>query len=157
MINFLKTKGTATWIAGLSGCLWGVFGAYFSEKTIGTHVWFTAPLGIPIGIAVFLGSRWTYEKSRLVFFSTAIISTVIGTSLFGLCVGLVDLMRDIPNRNGFAVIIQSMLAYPFGLLTMPPFWAFFLLSFGNHALMRLLFYRTLKVSEKHDDASAKHH
>lgn len=150
-------KMNTTLLAGLSGLIWGLMGASFSQKVAGAHVWFAVPLGIPIGIAVFRGSRWTYKKPRWVLFFTAIISTIIAVALFGLCVGLVDLMRDIPNRNGLAVVIQSMLAYLFGLLTMPPFWAFFLLSFANHALLRFRINQTRSVSEKPDHAAAIHH
>ena len=150
-------KMNATLLAGLSGLIWGLMGAYFSQKVVGAHVWFAVPLGIPIGIAVLRGSRWTYEKPRWVLFLAVIISTIIAVALFGLCVGLADLMRDIPNRNGFAVVIQSMLSYLFGLLTMPPFWAFFLLSFANHALLRFLINPTSKVSEKSNHAPAIHH
>ena len=150
-------KMNTTLLAGLSGLIWGLMGASFSQKVAGAHVWFAVPLGIPIGIAVFRGSRWTYKKPRWVLFFTAIISTIIAVALFGLCVGLVDLMRDIPNRNGLAVVIQSMLAYLFGLLTMPPFWAFFLLSFGNHALLRFLIFQAPKVSEKSNHAPEVDH
>ncbi|MBT7535920.1 MAG: hypothetical protein HN610_10170 [Verrucomicrobia bacterium] len=150
-------KNNPTLLAGLSGLIWGLMGASFSQKVVGAHVWFAVPLGIPIGIAVLRGSRWTYEKPRWVLFSTAIVSTIVAVALFGLCVGLVDAMRDIPNRNGFSVVIQSMLAYVFGLLTMPPFWAFFVLSFANHALLRFLINQTSKVSEKSNHAPAVDH
>ena len=149
-------KNNPQLLAGLSGLIWGLMGASFSQKVVGAHVWFAVPLGIPIGIAVLRGCRWTYEKPRWVLFLAVIISTIIAVALFGLCVGLVDLMRDIPNRNGFAVVIQSMLSYLFGLLTMPPFWAFFLLSFANHALLRFLINPTPKVSEKSNHAPAVH-
>ncbi|HCZ02590.1 MAG TPA: hypothetical protein DHV39_04135 [Verrucomicrobiales bacterium] len=149
-------KIDTTLLAGLSGLIWGLMGACFSQKVAGAHVWFAAPLGIPIGIAVLRGSRWTYEKTRWVLFSAVIIRTIMAVALFGLCVGLVDLMRDIPNRNGFAVMIQSMLTYLFGLLSMPPFWAFFLLSFANHALLRFLINQTPKISEKSNHAPAVH-
>ena len=139
-----------TWIAGLSGCIWGLLGCYFSENSVGTHVWFAAPLGFPIGIAAFYTTRWTYEKSCWVLVPTAITSTIIAVALFGLCVGLADLTRDIPNRKEFSVVIQNMLAYLFGLLTMPPFWTFFILSFGNHGLLRFLIRRNSRLPDRPD-------
>ncbi len=124
--------------SAISGLLWGLLGAYLTRQVAGPHSWFAAPGGILIGLVVFHISRWTYRRSLWTLLPTTLISTFIAVGLFGLCLGFADLMRGIPNRTDWAVVVQSMNACLWGLIFIPPFWLLFFLSFGNHALLRYL-------------------
>jgi hypothetical protein len=121
-----------------SRLLWGLLGSYLTRKVFGPHSWLAAPCGIFIGLLVFCSSRWTYRRQVWVLLPTAIISTFIAVALFGLCLGFADLTRDIPNRIGWAVVVQSMNACLWGLIFAPLYWPLFVLSFANHALLRHL-------------------
>lgn len=122
----------------LSGLLWGLLGSFLTRNVFGVHSWLAAPCGIFIGLLVFWGSRWTYRKSAWTLVPTGIISTFVAVALFGLCLGFADLTRDIPNRTGWAVVVQSMNACLWGLIFAPLYWPLFILSFANHALLRHL-------------------
>jgi len=124
--------------SALSGLSWGLLGAYVTRQVTGgfSWYWYAAPSGILIGLVVFYFSRWTYRRPLWVLMPAAFISTFVAVGLFGLCLGFADLMRDIPNRTGWAVVVQGMNACWWGLVFLPPLWLLFLLSFGNHALLR---------------------
>ncbi|MCP5519839.1 MAG: hypothetical protein H7A45_21575 [Verrucomicrobiales bacterium] len=81
-------------------------------------------------------SRWTYRKPLWFLVPTAVVSTLLGVALFGLCLGFADWMRGIPNRIGWAVVVQSVHACLWGVLFNPIQWGLFLLAIGNHALIR---------------------
>lgn len=131
-------------VAAFSGLLWGLLGAYLTSQIAGSHSWFAAPGGIVIGLLVFYSCRWTYRRPLWILLPTAFVSTFFAVALFGLCLGVADVMRDIPNRIGWAVVMQSMNACLWGLAFSPPYWLLFLLSFGNHALLR---YHVIKDAE----------
>ncbi len=66
----------------------------------------------------------------------SILSTIVAVALFGLCLGVVDLSRDMPNRIPWAVVVQGINICLWGLIFIPVYWLLFPLSFGKHALIR---------------------
>src|SRR4051812_4126841 len=122
--------------SAIAGLPWGLLGAYLTRNTAGPHAWLAALGGPVIGLLVFHASRWTYSRPVWVLIPTAIVSTILAAGLFGLCLGFADLARDIPNRVGWAVVVQSMNACLWGVVFIPVYWLLFLLSFGNHVLLR---------------------
>lgn len=120
----------------VSGLCWGILGSLSTQSLFGPFAWFAAPLGVPIGLLVYWMSRRFYSKSLWVLLPVAVIFTFGAVALFGLCLGVVDLSRDAPNRIAWAVIVESMNACLWGLIFIPIYWLLFPLSFGNHALIR---------------------
>jgi hypothetical protein len=106
---------------------------------------------------VLWASRWTYRKPAWFLILTAIISTLFAVALFGLCLGFADLMRGIPNRIAWAVIVQSMNACLWGLLFMPFYWPLFILAYGNHALLRYMVKTEAEPSSPPNAGSASLH
>lgn len=140
-------------VSAISGLAWGLLGAYLTRKVAGPHSWFAAPGGIVIGLVVFWISRWTYRKPFWVLVPTAILSTFIAVAVFGFCLGVADLIRDMPNRIGWAVVVQSMNACLWGLFFVPLYWSLFLLAFGNHALVRHFWRIDGDISDPPNDGS----
>lgn len=136
--NMFDKTMKAAFASAISGLLWGLLGSFLTSRIVGPHAWMAAPGGPVIGLLIFYGSRWAYRRPVWVLALTAIASTFIAAGLFGLCLGLADLSRDLPNRIGWAVVLQSMNACLWGVIFIPMYWPLFLLSFGNHALVRYL-------------------
>ena len=124
--------------SAVSGLGWGLLGSWITSKMSGPHSWLAAPGGILIGVIIFYLSRRFYRKSVWIVIPVAIVTTFIAVALFGLCLGFADLMRNIPGRIAWAVVLQSMNACLWGLVFIPLYWALFLLAFGNHLLIRYL-------------------
>jgi hypothetical protein len=135
--SFGETMKTVV-VSAMSGLLWGLLGAYLTRNIAGPYSWLAAPSGPVIGLFVFYVSRWTYWRPVWVLIPTAMVSTFLAVGLFGLFLGFADLSRAMPNRIGWAVVVQSMLACLWGIIFIPLYWPLFLLSFGNHALLRHL-------------------
>lgn len=134
-------RNMAIGVSALSGLLWGILGAFLTQKVAGLHSWIAAPAGIPIGIFVYYLSRRTYQKSLWHLVPVSILTTFVAVALFGLCVGGADLTRDIPNRIGWAVVVQGMNTCLWGLVFIPLLWSLFLLSYANHAAVRFIVQR----------------
>jgi hypothetical protein len=123
-------------LAILSGCAWGVIAYALSSWAVNSNItggMLASPfIGLAVGLllrpAYKLGNKWRALLSLLALYFTA--------ALFGLAVGLYDAFwRDIPNRITHAVILQSVLAYLWGLTFLFYFVLLWPLAFLNHRLL----------------------
>ena len=137
-------------VSAITGLLWGILEAYLTREVSGSHAWLAAPSGLLIGVFIYLLSRRFYRKSIWHIIPVSIASTFIAVALFGLFLGSADLTRDIPNRIGWAVVVQGMTTCLWGLILVPLYWGLFLLAFGNHVLLRFLDRRNAEQSPAGD-------
>ena len=131
----------------ISGLMWGIIGSLATQSSLGPFSWLAAPLGMIIGLFVYRLSRRFYSRSIWMLIPVSLISTFLAVALFGLCIGLIDLSRAIPNRIPWAVVFQAMNACLWGLIFIPVYWLLFPLSFANHTLIRHL---TLRSKSEQD-------
>ena len=125
-------------ISAITGLLWGILGAYLTQEVAGLYSWLAAPSCLFIGAFIYFLSRRFYRMSVWALIPVSIVSTFVAVAVFGLFVGAADLIRDIPSRVGWEVVIQGMISCLWGLVCIPLYWVLFLLAFGNHALLRHL-------------------
>ena len=124
--------------SAVSGLIWGIIGStLFWMSSGGLHpIYFcAAPFGILVGVLVYFLFKWSYTKSIFWIFPIAIFSTYIAVAIFGLGLGILDLVRN-PNRITYAVILQASIACLWGITFIPIYWSLFGLSFLNHLVIR---------------------
>ena len=137
-------------VSAFIGLLCGILGAYVTREVSGPHSWLAASSGPFIGVFIYFLCRRFYGNSIWRLIPVSIASTFIAVALFGLFLGAADLTRNIPNRMGWAVVVQGMNACVWGLVFVPLYWGLFLLAFGNHAFLRYLDRRSAEHSPAGD-------
>jgi hypothetical protein len=121
--------------AVLAGCLWGAIGYAIARQGFGPPVWggvVAAPL---IGLAIAFVFRGFRERSPGARIALSLVSLYLASGLFALAVGITDAARPIADRNGGAVVIQTVLAVWWGVtftVLLPVLWA---LAYFTHALL----------------------
>lgn len=122
--------------AALSGCVWAGIALVLGAEAMGPIVWggvFASPLIGVMAAYIFRFARTWTLVARIGF---AVITLYLAVAAFGLAAGLYDaLVRDLPNRIGWAVVVQAILASLWGI-TFTGFVLFLWpLSFLNHSLV----------------------
>lgn len=133
-------KRKAIIASAVSGLCWGILGSWLTRDMF-AKTWLAAPGGIAVGVMVFYLCRWTYRKPLPILIPTAVLSTFVAVGLFGVCLGIADLTREIPqlpHRTGWGVVAFASYACMLGLWLIPIFWPLFVVAFGNHLLIRYL-------------------
>ena len=126
--------------SALSGLVWGTVGSLLFWRHSGLikpAYLLAAPFGTFVGILTYFFFRSFYRKSFKWMFPIAVISTYIAVFLFGLVLGVVDLVSNLnPNRISSAVDLQAAIACLWSITFFPLYWIFFVFSFFNHCLIR---------------------
>jgi hypothetical protein len=128
-------------IPAVSGLLWGLLGAWLTQKIFGPYVWIAAPTGILIGLLIYQLSRRFYSGPAWQLVPVAIVTTIMAVGLFGIVVGIVDATSGSGNRMIWKTVVQSANACVAGLLFLPAYWPLFLVAWGNHWLIRKFAYK----------------
>jgi hypothetical protein len=132
--------------SAISGLVWGIIGSslfWMHSGRVSSIYFYAAPFGVLVGLSVYFLFRWSYRKSFIWILPIAVISTYIAVAIFGLGLGVADLVRY-PNRIPYAVILQASVACLWGITFIPIYWSLFGLSMLNHAIIR---YFTLKAEQ----------
>lgn len=157
ILQVLKRRRWVILTAAASGVMWGYLGAYLSHKAFGSFVWQIPPYCLLIGLSIYGLSYRFYQYSIQWLIPLSVCTIFISVLLFGFFVGLADLGRDIPGRSALGIIAQAILGCGFGfcmsIISVPSLWILFLLSFINHAIMRML--ETKAEGNKHDIRSGQ--
>jgi len=123
-------------LSALSGCLWAAIALLLGAEAMGPIIWggvVASPLIGVIAAYIFLPAcRWPLV-ARIVF---ALVTLYLAVAAFGLAAGLYDaVVRDIPNRIGWAVVVQAMLASLWGITFTGLVLILWPLSFVNHSFV----------------------
>lgn len=129
-------------LTAATGLLWAWLGSLLSHDTFGALSKAAIPAGLLIGPAIYLVSRRFYRGSTPTLFVLSIVTTILAVAFFGLAVGILDALRDIPGRNRVEVVLQAAFGFLWGLFLIPICWGLFPLALATHTLFRHLEHRT---------------
>jgi hypothetical protein len=116
----------------LWGCIVTVIAFGMAPRAIWGGLIASPVIGCLIGVAT---KHWCFRPTSLRV-ATALLSLYVAAALFGLGVGIYDwLSLQTANRIPYAVVLQSVLAFLWGLTFLGWFILFWPLAYLNHWLL----------------------
>jgi hypothetical protein len=119
----------------VSGCVWGGIAWWLGHDAFGRAIWGGVIASPLIGLLMGLTSRRFQGQSTLGRAGRALIGLYVAAMLFGLAVGVFDLLTG-ENRIALEVILQSVIAVLWGLTLMGYFVLLWPLAYLNQAMFR---------------------
>lgn len=121
--------------AMLAGALWGGLGLVLAGQTLGPVAWAGAVASPLIGWGTAVAFRGFRERAPGVRVALSLVSLYFAAGLFALAVGIADAARAVPNRDGGAVVIQTVLGVWWGITFtgyLPLLWP---IAYLTHSLL----------------------
>jgi hypothetical protein len=128
-----------------AGLLWGVLGYFLGERGFRTMIWGGALASPLIGILVgrFIHPRFVDSSGAMRVF-IALISLLAASILFGLAMGITDLVLGHPGRRAVEVVLQPVIGVLWGVTIGGFFIALWPLAYATHYFLEF----TIQESEE---------
>ncbi|HUL68672.1 MAG TPA: hypothetical protein VLT17_00355 [Gemmatimonadales bacterium] len=124
------------WLFALSGLLWGLFAALLGQRAFHAHVWGGVVASPFIGLIVGTATQSYFEQlSGYWRWGIALASLYLGAILYGVGIGIWDVVAGGPGRIPIAVVTQDVVAVLWGV-TLTGFLLFLWpMAFLTHLLL----------------------
>jgi len=125
-----------TILSCVSGVVWGCFASVIAFDAVPRTIWGGLVMSPVIGLLIGMAMKHWSQLATSLRITATLLSLYVAAALFGLAVGIFDwLAIDIPNRIAYAVVVQSVLTFLWGITFTGYLFVLWLLAYLNHWML----------------------